>query len=73
VQQLWEGGQAVDEDEVLEEVPEWVEGNAILVQFVHCPLYLLCKFTTSFVEEWDDEDEARKHFEDHWREHHGGT
>lgn len=62
----------IPEEEALEQVPAWHEAESIHIQFVQCPMarYGLCNFSTSFVEE-DDEDEAKRLYEDHWRDHHG--
>jgi hypothetical protein len=63
---------SLPEEGELESVPRWIEGHTILVQFVECPWrrYGLCQFVTSFVEEYDDEDEARRLYEEHWRDNH---
>lgn len=59
-------------DEPLEPVPDWHLGHSIHVQFVQCPhaRYGLCNFSTSYVEEYDDEDDARRWYEEHYRENH---
>lgn len=60
------------EDETLEPVPNWHEAESIHVQFVQCPhaRYGLCNFSTSYVEEFDDEDWAQHLYEEHYRECH---
>lgn len=59
------------EEEELEPVPDWLDAQDLHVQFVLCPLYYLCGYSASYVEENDgEEEEVRKAYEDHWRDNH---
>lgn len=63
---------SLPEEEELEEVPEWLEGQSFLVQNVYCPWLELCGWHRSYIEGRDqDQEELRKEFEEHYREHHG--
>lgn len=63
---------SLPEEEELEPVPRWLEGHTLHLVIVHCPQaqYGLCDYSTGYFEEWDEEDEARHNFEQHWRDNH---
>jgi hypothetical protein len=58
------------DDEPLEPVPDWIDGESLILCKSVCPRWQLCGWDVQYFDRPEDRDQAEGWYREHWRDNH---